>query len=158
MVAVDYRSFGKSPGPLLDDAQLLADAQAVYEAVAARYGEDRVRLLGYSLGTGMAAHVAAANAPASLTLVAPYTSLVDMKDRWFWWLPDALLKYRLDTRARLPEVSCPVAIYHGTADRLIPFAMAEELRRLSPKWARLHALSGVSHRGAILALEEAWVR
>ena len=158
VVLVDYRGFGKSGGSVSGDAQLLADAQAVYDTVAAAYPEARIRLLGYSLGSGMAAYLAAANDPAHLTLVAPYTSLVDMKNLWFWWAPDFLLKYRLDTADRLPEVDCPVDIYHGTVDRLIPFAMAERLAALAPRRARLHALRGVGHRGAVFQIGEEWLR
>ena len=158
VVIVDYRSFGKTPGPLLNDDQLLADMQSVYDAVAETYGEDNTRLLGYSLGTGPATYLAANNTPASLTLVAPYTSMVDMKDRWFWWLPDFLLKYPLDSSSRIDSVRCDVAIYHGTDDELIPFAMAEELHDRSPERVNLNPLVGKGHRGAILALTPAWLR
>ena len=157
VVVADYRGYGKSSGTLRDDSQLLSDAQAMYDAVAAHYPESKIRVLGYSLGTGMATYLAAENRPAHLTLVAPYTSLVDMKNQAFWWLPNFLLNYRLDTRSRIADVRCPIDIYHGTADRLIPFEMAEELARLSPKQATLHPLEGGSHRGAILAFEEGWV-
>ena len=157
VVAVDYRGFGKSGGAPESDAQLLADVQAVYDSVARVYPEDRIHLVGYSLGTGMAAYLAAENAPAHLTLIAPYTSLADMKDELFWWLPDFLLAYRLDTRSRIGEIACPIAIYHGTADQLIPFWMAEELAGLAPKRATLHALEGASHRGAVLGLEAGWL-
>lgn len=158
VVLVDYRGFGKSGGTVESDAQLLADVQAVYDTVAAAYPEERIHLLGYSLGSGMAAYLAASNSPAHLTLVAPYTSLVDMKNLWFWWAPDFLLKYRLDTESLLAAVDCPVDIYHGTADRLIPFSMAERLDALAPGRVRLHPLRGVSHRGAILQVGADWLR
>ena len=158
LVFVDYRGFGKSGGAPSSDAQLLADMQAVYDSVAAHYPEDRIHLLGYSLGTGMAAYLAAENDPAHLTLVAPYTSLDDMRAEVFWWLPGGLLRYHLATEERIAEVECPIDIYHGTADELIPFRMAEELERLSPKRVTLHALPGVGHRGAILQMGTDWLR
>ena len=158
VVAVDYRGFGKSGGAPESDAQLLQDVQAVYDRVRADYPEDRIHLLGYSLGSGMAAYLAAENAPAHLTLVAPYTSLDDMKDEVFWWLPDGLLKYHLDTESRIGDIDVPIDIYHGTADRLIPFHMAETLAGLSPKHVTLHPLEGVGHRGAILSMGTEWLR
>ncbi len=157
LVFVDYRGFGKSGGAPESDAQLLADVQAVYDRVKQDYSEDRIHLLGYSLGTGMAAYLAAENSPAHLTLVAPYTSLDDMKDQLFWWLPGGLLKYHLATEDRIADVDCPIDIYHGTADELIPFAMSEELVRLSPKHATLHPLKGINHRGAILSMGTEWL-
>ena len=157
VVAVDYRGFGKSGGQPTDNQQLLDDVQAVYDTVRAHYAEHRIHLVGYSLGTGMAAYLAAENDPAHLTLIAPYTSLVDMKNEHFWWLPDALLRYRLNTAGRIGDVACPIDIYHGTADRLIPFAMAEELVQLADGRAALHRLEGVSHRGAVRELRVGWL-
>ena len=157
VVSVDYRGFGKSTGAPSSDQQLLDDVQAVYDRVKADYPEDRIHLLGYSLGSGMAAYLAANNAPAHLTLVAPYTSLDDMKDEVFWWLPDGLLKYHLDTESRIGDIDVDIDIYHGTADRLIPFQMAETLARLSPKHVTLPPLEGVGHRGAILSMGTEWL-
>ncbi len=157
IVFVDYRGFGKSGGAPESDEQLLTDVQAVYDTVKASYREDQIHLLGYSLGTGMAAYLAAENRPAHLTLVAPYTSLDDMKDELFWWLPGGMLKYHLATEDRIADVACPIDIYHGTEDELIPFGMSEELTRLSPKLATLHALEGVGHRGAILSMDTEWL-
>ncbi|MFK8057080.1 MAG: alpha/beta hydrolase [Saprospiraceae bacterium] len=156
-VFVDYRGFGKSTGEVESDEQLLADVQAVYDRVKQTYSEDKIHLLGYSLGTGMASYLAAQNSPAELTLVAPYTNLEDMKNQAFWWLPDFLLKYRLDTESRIAKVKCPVNIFHGTKDELIPFSMAERLQQLSPKQVRLFPMEGVGHRGAILRMGTSWL-
>lgn len=156
-VLVDYRGFGKSTGKVESDEQLLADVQAVYDRVKQDYAEDKIHLLGYSLGTGMASYLAAENNPAELTLVAPYTNLEDMKNQAFWWLPDVLLKYRLDTESRIAKINCPVNIFHGTADELIPFNMAERLQQLAPKQVRLFPMEGIGHRGAILRMSTAWL-
>lgn len=157
-VFVDYRGFGKSTGEVESDEQLLADVQAVYDRVMEDYPEHKIHLLGYSLGTGMASYLAAENRPALLTLVAPYTNLEDMKNQAFWWLPDFLLKYQLDTERRIAKIKCPVNIFHGTADELIPFTMAGRLKQLSPKQVRIFPMEGVSHRGAILQMPTDWLK
>lgn len=157
-VLVDYRGFGKSGGSPANDEQLLSDMQQVYDRVKVQYPENKIHLLGYSLGSGMAAYLASENSPAQLTLVAPYTSLIDMKNQLFWWVPDALMSYSLDTRSRIADVECPIFIYHGTDDELIPFAMAEELKSLAPDKVRLYPLPGVGHRGAILNMGLVWLQ
>ena len=160
LVLVDYRGFGKSQGQPESDEQLLADMQAVYDSVRVSYPESSIHLLGYSLGTGMAAYLAAENSPASLTMLAPYTSLTDMKNIGFWWVPDALLKYRLDTRSRLEQIRCPVRVYHSRADELIPFEMGSSLveraRALGRDWT-LHELEAASHRQTVLQLRPEWL-
>ena len=156
-VFVDYRGFGKSTGEPESDEQLLADVQAVYNRVKEDYPEQKIHLLEYSLGTGMASYLAAENSPAQLTLVAPYTNLEDMKNQAFWWLPDFLLDYSLDTESRIAKVKCPINIFHGTDDELIPFTMAGRLKQLAPKQVRLFPIEGVGHRGAILQMGTDWL-
>ena len=158
LVIMDYRGFGKSTGQVESDEQLYADAQTVYDRVKASYAEDKIVLLGYSLGTGIVSYLAAENKPAEVTLVAPYTNLEDMKNQTFWWLPDFLLKYKLDTESRIARVKCPVNIFHGTDDNFIPIAMAERLKELAPKQVRLFPIKGVGHRGAIMNMGTRWLK
>lgn len=157
LVIMDYRGFGKSTGEVESDEQLYADAQAVYDRVKESYPEDKIHLLGYSLGTGMVSYLAEENKPADATLVAPYTNLEDMKNQTFWWLPDFLLKYRLDTESRIARVNCPVNIFHGTDDNFIPITMSERLLALAPKQVHLYPIEGVGHRGAIMNMSTDWL-
>lgn len=147
---VDYRGFGKSEGTLEEEADMTEDLQAVYDYLKAEFSEDRIILAGYSLGSGPASYLAANNQPGAVVLVAPYTSLTDMKNRFFWIFPDFLLKYELDNRTNLARANAPVYILHGTNDELIPLAMGQELEALDPERIKLVEMSGVGHRGAIL--------
>ena len=60
-----------------------------------------------------------------------------------------LLKYRLHNDEFLTEVECPVTIFHGTDDYVIPYDSAEQLQKIDPKSIELITLEGESHRGAI---------
>ena len=151
LVVMDYRGYGKSSGEITSEAQLLADAQRVYDELAADYGEENITLVGYSLGTGMASYLAAENDPRRLVLAAPYQSLTAMKNLWFWMTPDFLLKYDLDNEENLARTRCPVTILHGDSDRLIPYTMGERLAAVDPGRIQLKLLEGVSHRGVILS-------
>lgn len=147
---VDYRGYGKSGGTTTGLADFTEDLQVVYDRLKREYAEGDIIVLGYSLGSGPASYLAANNAPRATVLVAPYTSLVDMKDRFFWLFPDFLLRYQLDNRSQLAAAAGPVYILHGEADRLIPVAMGEELAELG-EHVELIRLPGVSHWGAILS-------
>lgn len=147
---VDYRGFGKSEGQVDEEADMTEDLQAVYDYLKKTYPEDRIILAGYSMGSGPASYLAANNAPAGVVLIAPYTSLVAMKNEFFWMFPDLLMKYELNNLEHLAAASCPVHILHGTADQLIPFRMAETLAALDPERITLEPLPGVGHRGAVL--------
>ena len=54
----DYRGFGKSEGAIKSLEQLYGDVQTVYDEIKAKYGEDKITLIGFSLGTGLAAYLA----------------------------------------------------------------------------------------------------
>ena len=147
---VDYRGFGKSEGTLGGEENMTSDFQTVYDLLKERYGEENIILTGYSMGTGPVSYLAANNQPHAVVLVAPYTSLRDMKNLFFWMVPDFLLNYELDSRTNLRAAKAPVTILHGTADRLIPFEMATSLSALDDERIKLIPLEGVSHRGAVL--------
>lgn len=146
----DYRGYGKSGGEIESEQQLLADAQLVYDSLAARYGESNIVLIGYSLGTGIASYLAANNQPEHCVLVSPYASITAMKNLWFWAVPDFILKYPLENVERVAAANCPVTVVHGLADDFIPYSMAEELKQAAPDRVRLIGLPETGHRGAIL--------
>jgi len=145
----DYRGYGKSEGEIYSEAQLFADVQKVYDFLKQHYSENQIVIAGYSLGSGMASWLAAHNKPKRLFLIAPYVSFVDLKNRYTYLLPNFLVKYPLNNKAHLAAVTCPVTLFHGTDDELIPFDSSEELEKVNPQNIQLVPLEDVSHRRAI---------
>ena len=145
----DYRGYGKSNGKIHSDKQLYADVQKVYEFLKKQYAEDKIVVVGYSLGTGMASYLAANNKPQQLVLLAPYVSMIDMKDRHAPFVPDFLLKYKLRNDQHLRQALCPVTLFHGTNDQVIPYESSKILQRIDPENIKLITLEGESHRGTI---------
>lgn len=148
---VDYRGYGKSEGEISAEAHMTEDLQFVYDHLVQEYGEENILLVGYSLGTGPSAYLAANNEPKGVLLVAPYTSLTDMKNQFFWMFPDFLMKYAANNKYNLENSTVPVSIIHGTEDELIPFSMAEALAAVDPERVKLVPVPGGSHRGAIFS-------
>jgi uncharacterized protein len=145
----DYRGFGKSGGTIETEAQLQSDVQKAYDFLKKSYPEERIVLVGYSLGSGLAAYLAANNHPRQLVLLAPYLSMVDMKDRVAPFLPDFLLKYHLTNDVYLGKADLPITIFHGEADDVIPVESSRKLKALKPAGIRLVTMRGVGHRGVI---------
>jgi uncharacterized protein len=127
---LDYRGYGKSSGRIQSEAQLHADVRAAYDQVAARYAGKRIVVLGRSLGTALAAKLAADVQPALTVLVSPYSSMVRMAREQYPFVPATLLRYPLDTQAYLARVTTPVLMLHGQADTLIPVQHAERLAKI----------------------------
>ena len=149
----DYRGYGKTEGQPINDTQLLTDANKAYQYLKDNYEEDKIYVVGYSLGSGMASYVAKENNPAGLILVAPFTSLEDIKNQFLWMFPDFLLKYKLSNEEHLNEVKAPVTILHGTADNVVKYKYGAELKTMYPE-TNLITFKGESHRGIIFRLSE----
>ncbi|MCF8246289.1 MAG: lysophospholipase [Saprospiraceae bacterium] len=146
----DYRGFGKSDGEIDSEKQLFSDVQAAYDFLKKHYREDQIVVVGYSIGSGMASYLAANNHPQQLVLLAPYTSVVDLKNGMAPFLPDFLLKYPLRNYAFLQNVKFPVTLFHGEFDKVIPFSSSEKLQAINPNLFRLVKLSE-GHRGVIFS-------
>lgn len=125
-VLFEYRGYGisKDSGPpsergIYDDAERVLDSLA-----ASGIGPSRVALVGFSLGTGVAAEMAHRGRGASLTLVSPYTAMVAMGERTVPWLPVAwLLPDKFDTLSKAAAIKVPTLVAHGDADEVVPFEM-----------------------------------
>jgi pimeloyl-ACP methyl ester carboxylesterase len=125
---MDYRGFGNSSGTSSESA-LIEDAAAVYWQITKQFKvqEESLVVWGRSLGSGVAASVAARNKPRMLVLETPYWSLVDVVRQKHPYIPSILFRYRLPSHEYLESVDCPIHLIHGTQDETIPFNSSERL-------------------------------
>lgn len=149
LVMMDYRGYGKSTGRIESEQQLRDDAAAVWKAVAPRYAGRKVVIHGRSLGTALAADLAAtlraAGTPPDLTvLVTPYSSVRALAMEAYPWVPAALLRYPLDTMHYARGVGGPVLLVHAERDELIGLHHAQQLAQVLPT-ARLEVIRGAGH-------------
>ena len=89
---LDYRGFGKSEGKIKSEKQLFEDNQIVYNKLKERYSEKNIIVIGYSIGSGMAAKLASENSPKHLILQAPYFSLIDLVKNKYSFIPSFAFK------------------------------------------------------------------
>lgn len=137
-VLPEYRGFNGGPG-LPDEAGLYKDARAARAWMTANgIGPDRVVMIGYSLGTGVAAQMAMERRPRALVLIAPYASIAHVTAARFWWSPaDLLVSERFDTASKIAGITCPILLIHGTADTTIPPDNSALLKTLRPDAERV---------------------
>lgn len=149
LLTIDYRTFGKSTGKRSKEG-FLEDAEAAYAYLLTHYPEEKIHLYGQSLGTGIATPLAAAHNPRSLSLEAPYTAIADVAQGNFPIFPvRPLLKFRFETFESISRVQCPVLVFHGTKDAVIPYQHGEKVAAAAPN-GRLVTLHGEGHRELIL--------
>lgn len=125
-----YSGCGQSNGAMTPE-NLAEDAQAAYAWLHERMGPAPVFLLGFSLGTGLAAEVAPNLSPpsAGLILCQAYTSLRLAAARVVAPLPvlARLLPDRWRTVEAVRGLSIPLLIVHSSGDRLFPVKMARAI-------------------------------
>jgi fermentation-respiration switch protein FrsA (DUF1100 family) len=119
----DYRGFGENPGSATERG-LAQDARAAREYLAGRNDVDATRLIyfGESLGTAVAVELATEYPPAVLILRSPFTSMTDVGQYHYPWLPvRALLRDRYDTLEWISRVRAPLLVIAGERDSIVPF-------------------------------------
>lgn len=142
---LDYRGFGKSGGEINDEEQFFSDVQLAYNVLREKYGEEKITVIGYSLGTAPASMLAARNKPRQLILQAPFYSLIDMMHQTYPFLPDFLLKYKFETARFLQETKAQVTIFHGDADEVVYYGSSLKLKELFKPEDKLITLKGQGH-------------
>ena len=125
---LDYPGFGKSTGSVKNKSQLFESIQDAYDEMKKMYSEKQIVILGYSIGTGPAAHLAYTNDPKLLILQAPYYNLTDLMRRTYPIIPTFLLKYNFQTNEYLKGCKVRVVIFHGNRDEVIYYGSSLKLK------------------------------
>jgi pimeloyl-ACP methyl ester carboxylesterase len=144
LVMLDYRGYGKSSGRIESQTQLESDVRAVWASIAPRYLGLRRVVMGRSLGSALAAGLAADVQPDLTVLVSPYESMAALATEHYRWVPQALLRYPLRTDAALARVKSAVFLMHGEQDALIDPSHSERLLRSAPQAERV-LIRGAGH-------------
>ena len=144
---LDYRGYGKSEGVITSQSQLFKDVQTAYNKIKDRYSEDKIVVLGYSIGTGLATKIASTNNPRLLILQAPYYSLTYMMRHTYPIIPTFLLKYKLKTNQFIQDCKMPIVIFHGNQDEVIPYESSLKLKDLLKPNDTLITLKDQRHNG-----------
>lgn len=144
---LDYRGFGKSEGKIKNEKQFYEDAQLGYEFLKKKFDEGQIVVIGYSIGTGAASHLASENSPKMLILQAPYYNLTEMAKTRMPFVPSFLLKYKFDNQKQIENTKCPVYIFHGAEDKTISYEDAVKLKNYLKNPENYFRLQGQGHNG-----------
>ncbi|MFN0055174.1 MAG: alpha/beta hydrolase [Planctomycetales bacterium] len=136
VLVFDYRGYADSTGSP-SQASLERDARQVWDYACTLRAPGRIVIFGESLGGAVALSLwsdehRALPTPAAVILNSTFTGMADVV-RWHYpWLP--LHFFLLDpwpSAERIPRVECPVTIFHGTDDDLVPVSHGRTLARLA---------------------------
>lgn len=126
VLSFDYRGYGKSQGKPTEEGTY-RDAQAAYHWLLQKgFAGKNIIAYGESLGGAVATELCAREEMGGLILQSTFTSLPDIGEELYPWLPVRWLgRIQYDTRAKLPRLKIPVLVMHSRDDGLIGYRHSE---------------------------------
>ncbi len=169
VIVYHYRGYAPSTGRASVDA-LLADAPIIFDKVREEAKDARIVAAGFSIGSGVAVHLARERKLDGLILVTPFDSLAELAAFHFPWLPAAaLIRNPMRNGELLRGLDTPTAIIAAERDEVIPRERTSEMRGAAKRMVYSRTIKDASHndlyeredfaiamREALSALEMAW--
>jgi fermentation-respiration switch protein FrsA (DUF1100 family) len=165
VLAIDYRGFGQSKGPLPSESSVYEDARVAWERLKTLQPDPRRRLIyGHSLGGAVAVDLAAelgrdaqrAHEPVQargLIIESTFTTLAEVATavaskktslpvRW-------LLSQKFDSVDKIADIHMPVLIVHGTGDQYVPSRFSKALYEAAREPKSLLLVPGATHNNSM---------
>lgn len=160
VLAIDYRGFGQSSRLLPSQRTAVEDAELALKELARRQPDPTRRFIyGHSLGGAIAIELASRKALpdfAGMIVESSFTSVIGMLSTLrYGWIPGLSLfvTQPFNSLEKLAQLRTPMLFIHGTADRVVPHTMSDELYaaalNVAPNLKRLVKIEGASHSGAV---------
>ena len=160
VLLVDYRGYGGNPGTPTETG-LAADSRAARAYLAGRPDVDASRIVyfGESLGTAVAIDLAVEHPPAALVLRSPFTSMADVGQHHYPFLPvRLLLRDRFAAIDQIRRIQVPLLVIAGGHDRIVPIENSRRLYDAAVAPKTLLVLPGADHNDAELLAGEEMIR
>ena len=155
---IDYRGYGQSEGRTTEKG-IYRDADAAWRYLTEGRGiiASDIVIFGRSLGASVASRLASKNQPLALIVESSFTSIPDIAQDLYPWLPARWLS-RLShaTRDNVRDVRCPILVIHSRDDEIIPYRHGEAIFASANEPRTLLTIRG-THNDAFLRDERAYV-
>lgn len=145
VAAFHYRGYRPSAGQPGAEA-ILDDALLVHDHVRDRLEPQAVVVVGFSLGGGPAARIAAEREIAGAILVTPFDSLEALASHHYPWLPvRLLLRHRMEVAEMLARSEAPTAILTAEHDAIVPAARSAPVAHAARHLVFEREVAGTEH-------------
>ena len=145
VVAFHYRGYAPSAGSPSAEA-LLQDAPLIHDFAVERVRPKRVIAVGFSIGSGVAARLAAERPIDGAILVTPFDSLKAAAQSLYPWVPiGPFFQHEIDAGEALARSDVPIAIVAGERDSIIQPARTAALRKMVKRLVFDRTIPGAGH-------------
>jgi len=146
ILIIAYRGFSGSTGTPSEQANV-SDGLFAYDwLVKSGIAAKDIVVYGESLGTGVAAQIAARREVSGIVLDSPFTALTDVAAERHPLLPvRRFILDRYETLTHVRKVSAPVLVLHGEEDQIVPLPMGRKVFEAMPGPKRMITYAGGRH-------------
>lgn len=142
-----YRGYGTNPGYPSEYAFYNDATRAARFLESRGHRADDIVIYGYSLGTAVAIELATRfKSVAGVVLEAPLASIAGILREHYLYVPEFLIRFRFNSRAKIAFVEAPIFILHGTEDQIVTMRHSELLYRSSKACAGMLIINKGDHR------------
>ena len=145
----DYPGYGKTTGKLTEE-NFYNQAKEVYKLAHSKFSADSIIVYGKSLGSGVASYIAANFECKRLILETPFYNIPNLYIHYAPIYPvKRMSHFQFPVGENLKEVKCPVTIFHGTDDAVIPYSNALKLRKDLKPGDEFITIEGGAHNNLV---------
>jgi len=116
VIAFNYRGYGKSGGRP-SEKEIFLDALLVTQKVKKNYGS--IYVVGFSLGSSIAAYVASKESLKAVFLIAPFDTLAKLTKRKHGFCLSWVLRYKYDNISFVKDIQADTYVYASKSDEVI---------------------------------------
>jgi pimeloyl-ACP methyl ester carboxylesterase len=149
LAILDYPGYGKTDGSP-SEKSFKEFGLTAFDVLAQRkdVDPDRIIILGYSIGTGVADYVASKRDPAGLILMAPYSDGYDLYNgvvNIFHGPARILVAFRMESARFAKNVSISPLILASESDEMVKYSSSVRLSQAFPSGSTLKTLKNTGH-------------
>lgn len=155
---IDYQGYGQSSGSP-SELNTYQDARAAWQFLTEEknIAPAQIILYGESLGGAIATWLAANENPGLLILASTFTSVPDMAEKIYPFLPVRLIaRINYNTLELLQSITAPVLVAHSPQDEVVPFEHGQRLYQAAAEPKQFLTLQG-GHNNGFIFMRETWV-
>ena len=131
---LEYRGYGGNPGKPTEKGLYYDALSALKFLSKQKIFSDKTILYGESLGCGIVVKLSSETAFAATVLEAPFTSIADVAQRQYWYLPAKwLVLDRYDILRIIGNIKSPLLVIHGEKDNIINISLGKKVFDAAPQ-------------------------
>ena len=146
----NYRGYGSSQGTP-SEQNVYGDATNIAQKLQERYG--KFSIVGFSLGSSVAAYVASKIKVEKLFLLGGFDSVFQIIKNKIPLLPSFLIRYKFDTALHVSSVKAPTYLVSSKDDNIVPIKNANNLKISIKNLAEFKVLSSYNHDEILFSQE-----